>query len=130
MQKIKDNELKDIKEVAASGTLLNRIGSIVGKVGDFVIDVAMHPFAYIEAAKGHDKAKFKIGGSSFEFDDTTSVKLTASNNISENVVKLETMRSFDNSLMNTGNGLDTTKALNANVDANVVKDLVFNKYFG
>lgn len=130
MQKIKDNELKDIKGKAASGALLNGIGSIVGKVGDFIIDVAMLPFAYIEAAKGHDKAKFKIGGSSFEFDDTTSVKLNASDNVSENVVKLETMRSFDSSMMNPGNGLDTTQALNANVDANVVKDVEFNKYFG
>ncbi|AVN63824.1 hypothetical protein CG006_02435 [Mesoplasma florum] len=130
MQKLKVDELKDIKGGAASGALLNGIGSIIGKTGDFIIDVAMLPFAYIEAAKGHDKAKFKIGNSSFEFDDTTSVKLNANSNISDNIVKLESMRSFDNNLINQNNSLEMSQPINTAFDANIGKDIVFNKYFG
>ncbi|ASZ09214.1 hypothetical protein CK556_02500 [Mesoplasma chauliocola] len=130
MQKLKVDKLKDIKGGAASGALLNGIGSIIGKTGDFIIDVAMLPFAYIEAAKGHDKAKFKIGNSSFEFDDTTSVKLSANNNISDNVIKLETMKSFDNSVINQNNNLEILQPVNTTLDANIAKDVVFNKFFG
>ncbi|ATQ35597.1 hypothetical protein MENTO_v1c04600 [Mesoplasma entomophilum] len=130
MQKLKVDELKEIKGGAASGALLNGIGSIIGKTGDFIIDVAMLPFAYIEAAKGHDKAKFKMGSSSFEFDDTTSIKLNANSNIADNVIKLEAIRSFNNSVINQGNNLETAQLMNTTLDANMVKEIVFNKYFG
>ncbi|AVN62460.1 hypothetical protein CG001_02300 [Mesoplasma coleopterae] len=130
MQKLKVDELKEIKGGAASGALLNGIGSIIGKTGDFIIDVAMLPFAYIEAAKGHDKAKFKMGSSSFEFDDTTSIKLNANSNIADNVIKLEAIRSFDNSMINQGNNLETSQLMNTTLDTNMVKEIVFNKYFG
>ncbi|ATZ20974.1 hypothetical protein CG007_02350 [Mesoplasma entomophilum] len=130
MEKLKVDDLKEIKGGAASGALLNGIGSIIGKTGDFIIDVAMLPFAYIEAAKGHDKAKFKMGSSSFEFDDTTSIKLNANSNIADNVIKLEAIRSFDNSMINQGNNLETAQLMNTTLDTNMVKEIVFNKYFG
>lgn len=129
MQKIKNTELKEIKGRAVLGAFLNRIGSIIGKAGDFIIDVAMVPFAYIEAAKGHDKAKFKIGGSTFEFDNTNSVKLKANNDFADNVIKLDSMKSIDNKVIITNDNVDVTQLLNAN-DSNITKDIVFNKFFG
>lgn len=55
--------------------MFSGIASIVGKVTEFVLDVAAIPLVYIESSKNHDKAKFKMGSTSIEFDDSISVKM-------------------------------------------------------
>ncbi|PPE04437.1 hypothetical protein EELLY_v1c01120 [Entomoplasma ellychniae] len=98
---IKKIDTKKAKEIiggaSASGALLNGVAAIIGKATDFLLDIAALPLVYIESSKNHDKAKFKLGSTSIEFDDTASVKNQPQlSHHDSDFVQVQTLKSISN----------------------------------